>query len=318
VQITVVGAGVIGLTTALTLEEQGHEVRIVAAASGRATTSDVAGAIWFPYKCGPPHKVGAWALRTRAWLEQLAADPDTGIDILTGYEITTDAEYPWWAEGPPGERGREERQATPERIIVERAPAPVAGAPPAWRFTAPRVEPARFLPWLTARLRAPIDLRIITDLAAEPGDAVVNCTGLGAAALTGDTTVTGLRGQIALALPGGFDRRVTITDDRDPEAVFYVIPRRDELVLGGCTIPSTSTAIEPDITARILRQARALGLPIGEVRVERVGLRPFRPEVRLERDPEDPRIIHNYGHGGAGFTLCRGCAEDVAAIAIRT
>jgi D-amino-acid oxidase len=36
--------------------------------------------------------------------------------------------------------------------------------------------------------------------------------------------------------------------------------------------------------------------------------------VRLERDRlRDGRIaIHNYGHGGAGFTLCRGCAEDVA------
>jgi D-amino-acid oxidase len=34
--------------------------------------------------------------------------------------------------------------------------------------------------------------------------------------------------------------------------------------------------------------------------------------VRLERDHVDPRIVHNYGHGGAGFTLCRGCAEDVA------
>ena len=25
-------------------------------------------------------------------------------------------------------------------------------------------------------------------------------------------------------------------------------------------------------------------------------------------------LVHNYGHGGAGFTLCRGCAEDVAAL----
>jgi D-amino-acid oxidase len=47
------------------------------------------------------------------------------------------------------------------------------------------------------------------------------------------------------------------------------------------------------------------------VRVERVGLRPYRPEVRLERDG---RVIHNYGHGGSGFTLCRGCAEDVVAL----
>ena len=40
----------------------------------------------------------------------------------------------------------------------------------------------------------------------------------------------------------------------------------------------------------------------------RTGLRPYRPEVRLERTG---RVIHCYGHGGAGFTLCFGCAEDV-------
>ena len=42
--ITVVGAGIIGLTTALTLEEQGHSVRVIAAATGDATTSAIAGA----------------------------------------------------------------------------------------------------------------------------------------------------------------------------------------------------------------------------------------------------------------------------------
>ena len=47
------------------------------------------------------------------------------------------------------------------------------------------------------------------------------------------------------------------------------------------------------------------------VRAERVGLRPYRDEVRLEREG---RIVHDYGHGGAGFTLCRGCAESVAAL----
>ncbi|WP_343394071.1 FAD-dependent oxidoreductase [Candidatus Amarobacter glycogenicus] len=41
-------------------------------------------------------------------------------------------------------------------------------------------------------------------------------------------------------------------------------------------------------------------------------MRPYRTTVRLERDG---RIIHNYGHGGAGFTLARGCAEEVAALA---
>ena len=50
----------------------------------------------------------------------------------------------------------------------------------------------------------------------------------------------------------------------------------------------------------------------GHVRDIRVGLRPFRRGgIRLERDG---RIIHNYGHGGSGFTVSWGCAEAVAAI----
>jgi D-amino-acid oxidase len=35
--------------------------------------------------------------------------------------------------------------------------------------------------------------------------------------------------------------------------------------------------------------------------------------VRLERDqlPDGRTVIHNYGHGGAGFTLSWGCAREV-------
>jgi D-amino-acid oxidase len=40
-------------------------------------------------------------------------------------------------------------------------------------------------------------------------------------------------------------------------------------------------------------------------------LRPARPFVRLEAEPDGARtVVHNYGHGGAGVTLSWGCAED--------
>ncbi len=302
-RVTVVGAGVIGLVTARTLEERGHEVAIVAAGQDQETTSDVAGAVWFPYRVGPPERVGAWAASTRRWLARLAAEsPDAGVDVLTGYEITPTADLPWWADA----------------VDVTRAPAPVTGAPLAWRFEAPRVEPRLFLPWLAAQLRARIERRTVTDLAAEVGDVVVNCTGLGARTLCADAELVPLLGQIAIYEPGAVDLGVSVTDDRDPDQVFYVIPRRGEVVLGGCTIPLPPGAALPApsaaIDARIAADAARLGVRPGAPRTLRTGLRPFRPAVRLGRDPGHARVIHNYGHGGAGFTLARGCAEDVAAL----
>jgi len=50
-----------------------------------------------------------------------------------------------------------------------------------------------------------------------------------------------------------------------------------------------------------------------EVVAERVGLRPYRPSVRLEAEalPGGGVLWHNYGHGGAGVTLSWGCAREI-------
>ena len=299
-QVTVVGAGIVGLTTALVLEEHGHEVRIVASDHGDRTTSAVAGAVWFPYRAGPPEKVARWAAITRTWLERLVPERDAGVDSITGYEITPDEgaalPVPGWAAN----------------IEISRAPAPVTNGPLAWKFSAVRVEPSLFLPWITKLLRAQIERRQVIDLLAESGDVVVNCTGLAARELAADPDLYPLLGQVVMTECGGVDRMLTVTDDRNPDAIFYMIPRRNELVLGGSSVPwppGAPAEVDADVTLRILDQARSLGLPIGPVKTVRAGLRPCRLEVRLEREG---RVIHNYGHGGAGYTLSRGCAEDVA------
>jgi D-amino-acid oxidase len=305
--VTVVGAGINGLSTAAELAWRGHRVTVIAEELHEATVSMVAGAVWFPFQVGAEDRVRvrAWSLRTRQWMTELAvAAPSAGVDLLTAYEISAGDEWPWWADG----------------LEVDRVPAPVTGAPLAWRFAAPRAQPALLLRHLAAQLTAPVVVRRLTSfeelVALTRGcDAVVNCTGLGARALVGDPALQGLFGQVAIAGCGSAALDVSITDDRDPADLFYVIPRRDELVLGGIARPvggAIALAAEPAITDRILAHAARLGIAIGEVTAVRVGLRPYRPMVRLERDVREPRLLHNYGHGGSGFTLCHGTAVAVA------
>lgn len=303
-QVTVVGAGVIGLCTALELQRRGHDVLVIAERVFDDTLSAVAGAVWFPYQVGPEdsERVARLAQHTRRALGELArTEPAAGIDELTFFEIDPAAalgELPSWAQGE-----------------VAIAAAPVPGAPPAWLFTAPRAQPSLFLPYLARGLRRPIEQRQVASLSELPGDAVINCAGLGARALTGDATLVGVFGQVLVSAPGQVALDITITDARDPESFFYVIPRRHELVLGGIARPVEGTdtpPAEPEISARILAHAARLGLTVGPVQSVHTGLRPVRPRLRIERDPVDHRLFHNYGHGGSGFTLCLGSAHALA------
>ena len=155
-------------------------------------------------------------------------------------------------------------------------------------------------------------MRALDDL---DGDFVVNCTGLGARALTGDAALGASLGQTVVVASDRLDPRVMLSDDRNPGAMFYVIPRRGEFVLGGCAIPldaDEAPSEDPELSVAILDRCRRAGFDPGSVLYVRTGLRPVRADVRLEREG---RVVHNYGHGGAGYTLSWGCAEEVAQLA---
>jgi D-amino-acid oxidase len=99
------------------------------------------------------------------------------------------------------------------------------------------------------------------------------------------------------------------------EVPTYVIPRLDDVVLGGTDEDGDwSRTPVPETADDILRRAAALVPDVAKARVLRhkVGLRPVRAEVRLERVGD---VIHCYGHGGAGVTLSWGCADEVTRLA---
>jgi len=60
----VVGGGVAGLSTAVRLLEAGFKARIVTRERTPNTTSDIAAAVWYPFRCGPQDRALLWSRRT--------------------------------------------------------------------------------------------------------------------------------------------------------------------------------------------------------------------------------------------------------------
>lgn len=291
-RVIVVGAGVVGLSCAVRLLEAGHRVDVVARDLPRETTSAVAAAIWYPYRALPQDRVTAWSATTYDELAALAVDaPESGVRMVPGTEVVPAATPdPWWTS------------AVPTLSRVERG----------WSFVAPVVEMPVYLGWLAGRVEAlggtltRLNLRVLPD----GGDLVVNCSGIGSRLLAADHGVTPVRGQVLYVDQMGLDR--WWLDGAGPT---YVVPREHDIVVGGTAeegdwsrTPSAQTA------AAILERASDLvpELALARVRGHKVGLRPARSVVRLEREG---RVVHCYGHGGSGVTLSWGCAAEVAALA---
>lgn len=309
--VVVIGGGVVGLSSAIRLLEAGHTLELWARELTPHTTSDVAAAVWYPYRASPPERTLGWGQRTYEVLELLAGQPGTGVLLAQGRGLLRSRleEDPWWS---PCVRGF--RRLRPEELA--------GGYVEGYAFAAPVADMPRYLPYLLARLRAlggTVQQRAVRSLeeAWAHAQCVVNCTGLGARELVGDTSLYPIRGEV-LRVTRPKEQHFLLDED-ETQGVAYVIPRSEDCILGG-TAEEGRESLEPDpLQARgILERASRLLPPGTQVQVleHRVGLRPGRPSVRLEAEHTGSgRLIHNYGHGGAGLTLSWGCAEEVVALA---
>jgi D-amino-acid oxidase len=147
-------------------------------------------------------------------------------------------------------------------------------------------------------------------------DLVINCAGIGALELVHDADLQPHRGQVAIV---GKIEGLPCAVVCDDAPLMYAIPRARDCVFGGTNELSNDLAVDPATTARIVAEcSHALMIEKPKVLIERVGLRPFRKSgVRVERDCSryGRTVIHNYGHGGSGFTLSWGCANAVFQLA---
>lgn len=186
-----------------------------------------------------------------------------------------------------------------------------------WSYTVPVVDMPVYLTYLVHRLLdagPDIEVGTVTSLDRCNATVVVNCTGYGAHDLVPDDDLKPVRGQLVIVDNPGIDRFFAEHSEASPELTYY-LPQGDEVVLGGSAEPGRTDLAPDDATsAAILRRCAEIEprLRGARIRTVRVGVRPARPQVRVEHVATPARhIIHNYGHGGAGVTLSWGCASEV-------
>jgi D-amino-acid oxidase len=134
----------------------------------------------------------------------------------------------------------------------------------------------------------------------------------------GDLSVYPVRGQIVRVTNPGIT--MSVRDEFHPAGRAYVHPRSGDCILGGTLDEHQwDTRPDPATAAAIIARCAEIVPAIADATVieHLAGLRPGRPQVRLEEESAGnggPRTVHNYGHGGAGITLSWGCAEHVTRI----
>ncbi len=317
--VVVVGGGVVGLTCALALARE-YDVTVVADTFGIDSPSVVATAIWHIYLVDPnDQRTLLWSQQTLEKLVELSVkQPLAGVRLVAGTELFRRGEpaLPSWHLIPPS-----------FSLMSANELAAYPGVVWGYRITAPVAEMSTYLSWLQSECSQSeinfVERRLdsIYD-AFDYAPVVVNCTGFGAKTLVSDTSLRPVRGQYLVVTASEGAPTEYLGDDHHPEGTAYVIPREDGICIGG-TEEFDENAIE--FTESLEGLARRAGqfipwiLSINEESIQKriVGLRPYRDggvRLEVEYDKTGRPIIHNYGHGGSGFSLAWGCAESVLKI----
>jgi len=346
-QVSVVGAGVVGLTTGVYLNLQGYDTRIYAreipyeGEPSPSVATNYAAASVKPVVVDEDD-IGGLTRVSDLFFERVgeATDAVRRQDNFEVYEDGGDHE-PDHADDLRGYRTLDDHDGdvpTPEGVDEDG----VSGYVHEVFF----IEMPRYVPELLRWYRGTggeVEERELDreGLANLGGDTVVNATGNGN--LSRDDGLVPVRGHLVHAEVDGEPRdadgdRLSYSYYLDDDRFVYGYPRGDALVLGGSThegefvdgewvgeTPEETVSIDGvDVPRHILDTNReilrgygvGIGGPGDDALTPRYGYRPYRRGgVRTEREEVGgTEVVHCYGHGGAGVTLSWLSADRVHSI----
>lgn len=243
----VIGSGAVGLASAILLQRRGCDVTIYAKQLPPDTTSNIAGAQWWPvsvfdYDAATPAFLDQFVRAARlshAHFQTLVGS-DYGVRWTPNYVLS---------DRPPINHLLLGHDSPLKDLYAEQqdfAPG-THSLPGAWvrRFTSMMVEPPVYLRALLRDFRMAGGKMIVktfagaSDLETLPEPVIVNCTGLGARDLFNDQGLMPIKGQLSVLLPQ------PEVDYNLLKGGYYMFPRADGILLGG-TFERGDWTLEPD------------------------------------------------------------------------
>ncbi|XP_069016696.1 D-aspartate oxidase [Embiotoca jacksoni] len=317
VRVAVVGAGVVGFSTAVCISEALPvcSVTVLAERFSPDITSDVAAGILLAaeYPDIPLERQRRWFKDSFDHLlavAQSAHAPEAGVMLSSGWQVFREVpsdQKPFWSDFVIGFRQMTKRE-------LERFPEHKFGL----ACTTVKCECSSYLPWLEKRFREAggrVQQRKVDSLQELSGsfDLIVNCSGLGSRTLVGDTMVHPIRGQVLKVEAPWLQHFV-----RDGDGTTYIYPGIHSVTVGGTRQEGDwRLQLDEGDGKSILQRCSRLEPSLSRAKVlgQRVGLRPGRRNPRVERELLEVQgrqvpVIHNYGHGGWGVSLAWGTAVD--------
>lgn len=314
-KLMVIGAGIIGLTTAVRLLEEGYkDVTIISKDDPLKTNSDVAAALWRPFKGYPEDQFLALCQASLVKFNELSKIAESGVTWTTSVEIY---------------EHQHERPSWMESLRISNIPSNLDHLrnqyPNIYASVSPLANSQIYRPFLLTmykNLGGKIEkskIENLEELTQRDIHGVINCSGEQARILVNDKETFAVRGQmLKVKLPDNFGPTFHICCENPLGFIIFRKQTQDWIIGATYQENDDDKNVSEEDTKILLKNADRLWPGTqekSEILETLIGFRCGRSSLRLSTEVSTNNtclIVHNYGHGGSGYTASWGCADKVA------